>query len=79
MVLYFFITVDGRQEGYSSGISMPNLAQLMIGFRSCTSTEPRRRRINNFCFKKIRSEDLILKNRPSGGTHEKRWEFLVNN
>ncbi|NME94611.1 hypothetical protein HF847_01130 [Clostridium cochlearium] len=64
----FFITVDGRQEGYSSGISMPNLAQLMIDLGAVQALNLDGGGSTTFVSRKLGSEDLILKNRPSGGT-----------
>lgn len=63
----FFITVDGRQEGHSSGISMVDLAQLMIDLGAVQALNLDGGGSSTFVSRKIGSSDLILKNRPSGG------------
>ncbi|RXM72242.1 hypothetical protein DP143_10660 [Clostridium tetani] len=63
----FFVTVDGRQEGHSAGISMPDLAQLMIDLGAVEALNLDGGGSSTFVSRKLGSSDLILKNKPSGG------------
>ena len=63
----FFITVDGRQNGYSAGISISDLARLMIDLGAYDALNLDGGGSSTFISRKLGSSDLILKNRPSGG------------
>ncbi len=61
----FFVVVDGRQEPYSSGISMPDLAQLMIDLGAVNALNLDGGGSSTFTTRELGGDTLELDNKPS--------------
>jgi trimeric autotransporter adhesin len=61
----FFTVIDGRQEPYSSGISMPDLAQLMIDLGAVTALNLDGGGSSTFTTRTLGGDDLEIDNMPS--------------
>ncbi|WP_223881914.1 phosphodiester glycosidase family protein [Niallia endozanthoxylica] len=61
----FFAVIDGRQEPYSSGISMPELAQLMIDLGAVTALNLDGGGSSTFITRELDGNGLELDNSPS--------------
>ncbi|MFF2446487.1 phosphodiester glycosidase family protein [Neobacillus sp. NPDC058068] len=61
----FFVVVDGRQEPYSSGISMPDLAQLMIDLGAVNALNLDGGGSSTFTTRELGGDDLEVDNQPS--------------
>ncbi|WHY85881.1 phosphodiester glycosidase family protein [Neobacillus novalis] len=64
----FFVVVDGRQEPYSSGISMPDLAQLMIDLGAVTALNLDGGGSSTFTTRELGGDKLEVDNQPSDRT-----------
>ena len=61
----FFAVIDGRQEPYSSGISMPELAQIMIDLGAVTALNLDGGGSSTFITRELDGDGLELDNSPS--------------
>ncbi|PFA69127.1 hypothetical protein CN378_04405 [Bacillus sp. AFS015802] len=61
----FFAVIDGRQEPYSSGISMPDLAQLMIDLGAVSALNLDGGGSSTFTTRTLGGDDLEVDNMPS--------------
>ncbi|MGM0752492.1 MAG: phosphodiester glycosidase family protein [Bacillota bacterium] len=61
----FFVVIDGRQEPYSSGISMPDLAQLMIDLGAVTALNLDGGGSSTYTTRTLGGDDLEVDNMPS--------------
>lgn len=61
----FFVVIDGRQEPYSSGISMPDLAQLMIDLGAVNALNLDGGGSSTFLTRELGGDQLELDNQPS--------------
>ena len=61
----FFVVVDGRQEPYSSGISMPDLAQLMIDLGAVDALNLDGGGSSTFTTRELGGDNLEVDNQPS--------------
>ncbi|MBM7691665.1 uncharacterized protein YigE (DUF2233 family)/predicted phosphodiesterase [Peribacillus deserti] len=61
----FFAVVDGRQEPYSSGISMPDLAQLMIDLGAVNALNLDGGGSSTFTTREMGGDNLEVDNKPS--------------
>ena len=61
----FFTVIDGRQEPYSSGISMPDLAQLMIDLGAVTALNLDGGGSSTFTTRELGGDGLEIDNSPS--------------
>lgn len=61
----FFVVIDGRQEPYSSGISMPDLAQLMIDLGAVNALNLDGGGSSTFTTRELGGDDLEVDNKPS--------------
>ena len=64
----FFVVVDGRQEPYSSGISMPDLAQLMIDLGAVNALNLDGGGSSTFTTRELGGDTLEIDNKPSDRT-----------
>ena len=64
----FFVVVDGRQEPYSSGISMPDLAQLMIDLGAVNALNLDGGGSSTFTSRELGGDILEIDNKPSDRT-----------
>ena len=63
----FFVVIDGRQEGYSGGISMPDLAQLMLDMGAVQALNLDGGGSSTYVSRTPGDDQLSLKNKPSDG------------
>lgn len=61
----FFIVIDGRQEPYSAGISMPDLAQLMIDLGAVDALNLDGGGSSTFTTRELGGDQLEVDNQPS--------------
>ena len=61
----FFAVVDGRQEAYSTGISMPDLAQLMIDLGAVNALNLDGGGSSTFTTRELGGDNLEVDNQPS--------------
>lgn len=61
----FFVVIDGRQEPYSAGISMPDLAQLMIDLGAVSALNLDGGGSSTFTTRQLGGDQLEVDNRPS--------------
>ncbi|MFK9090718.1 phosphodiester glycosidase family protein [Bacillus salipaludis] len=61
----FFVVVDGRQEPYSSGISMPDLAQFMIDLGAVNALNLDGGGSSTFTTRELGGDKLEIDNQPS--------------
>lgn len=61
----FFVVIDGRQEPYSAGISMPDLAQLMIDLGAVSALNLDGGGSSIFTTRELGGDQLEVDNRPS--------------
>ncbi|WP_423410312.1 phosphodiester glycosidase family protein [Heyndrickxia sp. MSNUG] len=64
----FFVVIDGRQEPYSAGISMPDLAQLMIDMGAVSALNLDGGGSSTFTTRQLGGDQLEVDNRPSDRT-----------
>jgi trimeric autotransporter adhesin len=64
----FFAVIDGRQEPYSAGISMPDLAQLMIDLGAVTALNLDGGGSSTFTTRELGGDQLEVDNKPSDRT-----------
>ena len=64
----FFVVIDGRQEPYSSGISMPDLAQLMIDLGAVNALNLDGGGSSTFTTRELGGDTLEIDNKPSDRT-----------
>lgn len=64
----FFVVIDGRQEPYSAGISMPDLAQLMIDLGAVSALNLDGGGSSTFTTRELGGDQLEVDNRPSDRT-----------
>jgi trimeric autotransporter adhesin len=64
----FFTVIDGRQEPYSAGISMPDLAQLMIDLGAVSALNLDGGGSSTFLTRELGGDNLQLDNSPSDRT-----------
>ena len=64
----FFVVIDGRQEPYSSGISMPDLAQLMIDLGAVNALNLDGGGSSTFTTRELGGDILEIDNKPSDRT-----------
>lgn len=63
----FFLTIDGRQEPYSAGISLADLAQIMIDMGAVQALNLDGGGSSTYISRKPGSDELSLGNKPSEG------------
>ncbi|MBT2663247.1 phosphodiester glycosidase family protein [Bacillus sp. ISL-45] len=61
----FFVVVDGRQEPYSAGISMPDLAQMMIDLGAVSALNLDGGGSSTFTTRELGGDQLEVDNKPS--------------
>ncbi|WP_210364672.1 phosphodiester glycosidase family protein [Bacillus sp. REN3] len=61
----FFAVIDGRQEPYSAGISMPDLAQLMIDMGAVSALNLDGGGSSTFTTRQLGGDELEVDNKPS--------------
>lgn len=61
----FFVVIDGRQEPYSAGISMPDLAQLMIDLGAVNALNLDGGGSSTFATRELGGDSLEVDNKPS--------------
>ena len=61
----FFVVIDGRQEPYSTGISMPDLAQLMIDLGAVDALNLDGGGSSTFLTRELGGDQFELDNKPS--------------
>lgn len=61
----FFVVIDGRQEPYSAGISMPDLAQLMIDMGAVNALNLDGGGSSTFTTRELGGDNLEVDNQPS--------------
>jgi trimeric autotransporter adhesin len=77
----FFVVVDGRQEPYSAGISMPDLAQMMIDLGAVSALNLDGGGSSTFTTRELGGDQLEVDNKPSDRTERSvanSWLIVSN-
>ncbi|MCO7124238.1 phosphodiester glycosidase family protein [Sporolactobacillus shoreicorticis] len=77
----FFVVIDGRQAPYSNGISMSDLAQLMLDMGAIQAVNLDGGGSTTYISRTPGEDELSLKNRPSDGTERtvaNSWLIISN-